>query len=139
MTSGPQRQPVISDGLPSQLLDLDPAETQEWRESLDAVVEHAGAHRARYLMLGVLQRARERQVGVPSQQSTHYINTIPPEREPWFPGDEQIERRIRAMLPISSQVRSDESGLAQPARAAAKNRGKPRSGPRPDATAGQRR
>jgi pyruvate dehydrogenase E1 component len=98
MTSGPQRQPVISDGLPSQLLDLDPAETQEWRESLDAVVEHAGSNRARYLMLSVLQRARERQVGVPSLQSTDYINTIPPEREPWFPGDEQIERCIRAYI-----------------------------------------
>ena len=98
MTSGPQRQPVISDGLPSQLLDLDPAETQEWRESLDAVVEHAGSNRARYLMLSVLQRARERQVGVPSLQSADYINTIPPEREPWFPGDEQIERCIRAYI-----------------------------------------
>ncbi|HEV8567713.1 MAG TPA: pyruvate dehydrogenase (acetyl-transferring), homodimeric type [Actinoplanes sp.] len=98
MTSGPQRQPVISDGLPSQLLDLDPAETQEWRESFDAVVEHAGSNRARYLMLSVLQRARERQVGVPSLQSTDYINTIPPEREPWFPGDEQLERRIRAYI-----------------------------------------
>jgi pyruvate dehydrogenase E1 component len=98
MTSGPQRQPVISDGLPSQLLDLDPAETQEWRESFDAVVEHAGSNRARYLMLSMLQRARERQVGVPSLQSTDYINTIPPEREPWFPGDEQLERRIRAYI-----------------------------------------
>jgi pyruvate dehydrogenase E1 component len=98
MTSGPQTQPVISDGLPSQLLDLDPAETQEWRESLDAVVEHAGSNRARYLMLSVLQRARERQVGVPSLQSTDYINTIPPEREPRFPGDEQLERRIRAYI-----------------------------------------
>ena len=48
MTAETQRQSLISDGLPSQLLDLDPAETQEWRESLDAVVEYAGAHRAWY-------------------------------------------------------------------------------------------
>ena len=63
MNAGPQRHLMISDGLPSQLVDLDPAETQEWLESLDAVVDHAGRDRARYLMLSVLQRAREQQVG----------------------------------------------------------------------------
>ena len=68
----------------------------EWLESLDAVVEHAGRNRARFLMLSLLQRAREKQVGVPSLRSTDYINTIPPEAEPWFPGDEDVERRIRA-------------------------------------------
>jgi pyruvate dehydrogenase E1 component len=98
MTSGTQHQPLISDGLPSQLLDPDPAETQEWLESLDAVVDHAGHNRARYLMLSVLQRAREQHVGVPGLHSTDYINTIPPELEPQFPGDEQIERRIRAYI-----------------------------------------
>ena len=98
MTAETQRQPLISDGLPSQLLDLDPAETQEWRESLDAVVDHAGANRARYLMLSMLQRAREQHVGVPSLHSTDYINTIPPALEPQFPGDEDIERRIRAYI-----------------------------------------
>ena len=49
-------------------------------------------------MLKLLERARERQVGVPALRSTDYINTIPPEREPWFPGDEYIERRIRAYI-----------------------------------------
>ena len=47
-------------------------------------------------MLSLLQRARERAVGVPSLTTTDYINTITPEREPWFPGDEWVERRIRA-------------------------------------------
>ncbi len=97
MTSPQERPPaIISDGLPSQLPDIDPAETAEWLESLDAVVDHAGRNRARYLMLSLLQRAREKQVGVPSLRSTDYINTIPPESEPWFPGDEHVERRIRA-------------------------------------------
>jgi pyruvate dehydrogenase E1 component len=104
MTARTQRPSLISDGLPSQLLDLDPAETQEWRESLDAVVQHAGPNRARYLMLSILQRARERQVGVPSLHSTDYINTIPPELEPPFPGDEQIERRIRAYIRWNAAV-----------------------------------
>jgi pyruvate dehydrogenase E1 component len=89
---------VISDGLPSQLPDIDPAETNEWVESLDGVVDTRGTKRARYIMLRLLERARERQVGVPPLTTTDYINTIPPEREPWFPGDEHVERRIRAYV-----------------------------------------
>jgi pyruvate dehydrogenase E1 component len=46
----------------------------------------------------MLERARERQVGVPALRSTDYVNTIPAEAEPWFPGDEYIERRIRAYI-----------------------------------------
>src|SRR3954462_12252491 len=54
---------VITDGLPSQLVDTDPDETQEWVDSLDAVVENAGRERARYVMLRLLERSREQQVG----------------------------------------------------------------------------
>ncbi|HEY7488787.1 MAG TPA: pyruvate dehydrogenase (acetyl-transferring), homodimeric type [Streptosporangiaceae bacterium] len=88
----------MSDGLPSQLPDIDPDETREWLESLDNVTKTEGRTRARYLMLRLLERAREQQVGVPGLRSTDYINTIPPEREPWFPGDEYVERRIRAYI-----------------------------------------
>ncbi|HEX3897921.1 MAG TPA: pyruvate dehydrogenase (acetyl-transferring), homodimeric type [Mycobacteriales bacterium] len=98
MATGRNRYSVISDGLPSQIPDVDPAETQEWLESLDAVIDSAGARRARFLMLKLLERARERQVGVPALRSTDYINTIPVSDEPWFPGDEFIERRIRAYI-----------------------------------------
>ncbi|MFF5292691.1 pyruvate dehydrogenase (acetyl-transferring), homodimeric type [Paractinoplanes globisporus] len=93
-----RKRPVISDGLPSQLPDIDPEETNEWVESLDGVIDERGAKRARYIMLRLLERARERQVGVPPLTSTDYINTIPPEQEPWFPGDEFVERRIRAYI-----------------------------------------
>jgi pyruvate dehydrogenase E1 component len=96
--SGRQRHPIISDGLPDQLPDIDPDETREWLESFDSVVRTRGRTRARYVMLRLLERAREQQVGVPSLRSTDYINTIPPEREPWFPGDEYVERRIRAYI-----------------------------------------
>src|SRR6266498_1389413 len=89
---------IITDGLPSQLPDIDPSETREWIESLDAAIDSDGLQRARFLMLKLLERARERHVGVPALRSTDYINTIPPEREPWFPGDEDIERRIRAYI-----------------------------------------
>ncbi|MCW2601732.1 MAG: Pyruvate dehydrogenase component [Frankiales bacterium] len=95
---GTERFSVISDGLPSQLPDVDPTETQEWLDSFDSLVEASGRTRARYLMLRLLERAREKSVGVPPLRSTDYINTIPSEREPWFPGDEHVERRIRAYV-----------------------------------------
>ncbi|MCA0323002.1 MAG: pyruvate dehydrogenase (acetyl-transferring), homodimeric type, partial [Actinobacteria bacterium] len=88
----------ILNGIPSHLPDIDPAETSEWLESLDAVIDGPGRQRARYLMLRLLERAREMQVGVPSLTTTDYINTISPEQEPWYPGDEAAERRFRAYL-----------------------------------------
>ncbi|HEX2312753.1 MAG TPA: pyruvate dehydrogenase (acetyl-transferring), homodimeric type [Thermomonospora sp.] len=94
----------MSDGLPSQLPDVNPDETREWLESLDTVLKTEGRTRARYLMLRLLERAREQQVGVPGLRSTDYINTIPPEREPWFPGDEHVERRIRAYIRWNAAV-----------------------------------
>ncbi|MEU8224826.1 pyruvate dehydrogenase (acetyl-transferring), homodimeric type [Kribbella sp. NPDC048915] len=90
--------------MPTQLPDIDPDETREWIESLDAVLDERGKARARYLMLKLIERARERQVGVPALRSTDYINSIPPEREPWFPGDEHIERRIRAFIRWNAAV-----------------------------------
>ena len=88
----------IHNGQPSPLPDIDPEETQERLASLDGAVDERGRVRARNLMLAMLQRARERGVGVPSLMSTDYINTIPPEAEPWFPGDEEVERRYRAWI-----------------------------------------
>ncbi|HEY3480169.1 MAG TPA: hypothetical protein VGL02_14825 [Streptomyces sp.] len=80
----------------SQLLDLDPAETQEWLASPDGAVDHEGAGRARYPVLSWPQRARDRHLGMPGLGNTDYTTTIPPDLEPLFPGEERIERRIRA-------------------------------------------
>ncbi|MDX6319693.1 MAG: pyruvate dehydrogenase component, partial [Nocardioidaceae bacterium] len=105
---------VIHEGLPTQLPDVDPEETQEWLDSLDALLDEKGRTRARYVMLKLLERARENQVGVPALRSTDYINTIPPEREPWFPGDEYVERRIRAFIRWNAAVmvsRANRKGL----------------------------
>jgi pyruvate dehydrogenase E1 component len=88
----------ILNGIPSHIPDVDPQETQEWLESLDGVIDGSGRRRARFVMRKLLERARERQVGVPSLTATDYVNTIPPESEPWFPGDEVVERRYRAYL-----------------------------------------
>jgi pyruvate dehydrogenase E1 component len=98
VVSSSDRQSIITDGLPSQLPDIDPEETGEWLDSLDAVIQSQGRQRARFLMLKLLERARANHVGVPALRSTDYINTIPPEAEPWFPGDEHVERRIRAYI-----------------------------------------
>ncbi|HQV90059.1 MAG TPA: hypothetical protein PLA46_00655, partial [Phycicoccus sp.] len=68
----------ILNGIPTHLPDIDPSETQEWLESLDSVIDGPGRQRARYLMLRLLERAREMQVGVPSLTTTDYINTISP-------------------------------------------------------------
>ncbi|MCW2759285.1 MAG: pyruvate dehydrogenase, partial [Nocardioidaceae bacterium] len=95
---------VIHEGLPTQLPDIDPEETDEWVGSFDDLVESRGRDRARYVMLRLLERARERNIGVPALRSTDYINTIPPEREPWFPGDEETERRIRAFIRWNAAV-----------------------------------
>ncbi|NDA82962.1 MAG: pyruvate dehydrogenase (acetyl-transferring), homodimeric type, partial [Actinobacteria bacterium] len=88
----------VPDHAIDQLVDTDPAETAEWQASFDALVQHAGAHRARYIALALLKRAHERGVKVPALRVTDYINTIPPEREPKFPGNEMVERRIRAFI-----------------------------------------
>src|SRR5579862_1184885 len=87
-----------------QLPDADAAETGEWLESLDALVAAEGTVRARFVIGKLLERARRLQVPVPSLVSTPYINTIPPDEEPWFPGDEEMERRIRRIVRWNAAV-----------------------------------
>ncbi len=89
---------MIFDGFAHQVPDLDPTETQEWLDSLQGVVDIHGGNRATYLLMRLLQQARETGVGFPATVSTPYVNTIPSDREPAFPGDEAMERRIRAYV-----------------------------------------
>ncbi|WP_137723722.1 pyruvate dehydrogenase (acetyl-transferring), homodimeric type [Prescottella subtropica] len=89
---------VIREGVASYLPDIDPDETSEWLESFDGLLDRAGDTRARYLMLRLLERAGEKHVSIPALTSTDYVNTIPTENEPWFPGDEEVERRYRAWI-----------------------------------------
>ncbi|HEX9992244.1 MAG TPA: pyruvate dehydrogenase (acetyl-transferring), homodimeric type [Acidimicrobiales bacterium] len=95
---------MIIDGFVHQLPDIDPEETGEWMDSFDAVVDTHGRTRGRFLIARLLERARELQVGFPASVSTPYVNTVPPEQEPWFPGDEYIERRIRAYIRWNAAV-----------------------------------
>ncbi len=95
---------MIFDGFVHQLPDTDPIETQEWLDSLAAVIDTHGKTRARFLLSKLLESAREAQVEFPATVSTPYINTIPREHEPWFPGDEHVERRIRAFIRWNAAV-----------------------------------
>jgi pyruvate dehydrogenase E1 component len=95
---------VIFDGISHQLPDIDPTETEEWVDSFDAVLEVHGKARARFLLMKLLERAKESQVGFPATVSTPYVNTIPASQEPSFPGDEETERRIRAYMRWNAAV-----------------------------------
>ena len=95
---------TLGDEYVHQLPDTDPIETQEWIESLDAVAREQGSVRARFLLARLLERAHEKRLGVPGVVKTPYVNTIPPEDQPEFPGDEHLERRIRRFVRWNAAV-----------------------------------
>ena len=78
--------------------DLDPVETQEWIESLNAVIENDGPSRASYLLNKVISKAYTAGLVLPDTRTTPYINTIPTELEIKSPGDQNIEKKIRAYI-----------------------------------------
>jgi pyruvate dehydrogenase E1 component len=78
--------------------DVDPVETGEWLDSLDAVLQTAGEERARFLMTQLKTRANRAGVHVPFSANTPYINTIPASKQPLFPGNRDLERRIKSFV-----------------------------------------
>jgi pyruvate dehydrogenase E1 component len=78
---------------PSAKDDLDPIETNEWIESLNAVIENDGPSRASYLLNKVISKAYTAGLVLPDTRTTPYINTIPPELEVKSPGDQNIEKK----------------------------------------------
>jgi pyruvate dehydrogenase E1 component len=78
--------------------DRDPTETREWVESIETVIDDEGRDRARYLLKRVLEAARRHRVVPVGPLTTDYVNTIPREEEPPFPGDEQMEKHIRRII-----------------------------------------
>jgi len=103
VASTDERGPLIN-GLLSQVPDIDPVETGEWVESLDGLIDEKGGPRARYVLLNLLKRARERNVAIPTSLNTPYVNTIGVHDEPYFPGDEVIERRYRSWIRWNAAV-----------------------------------
>ncbi|WP_165243516.1 pyruvate dehydrogenase (acetyl-transferring), homodimeric type [Corynebacterium lizhenjunii] len=96
--AGDSNFPLIRDGVASYLYDTDPEETQEWMDSLDGLLENTSPERARYLMLRLLERASAKRVPMPALTSTDFVNTIPTDMEPEFPGDEELEKRYRRWI-----------------------------------------
>jgi pyruvate dehydrogenase E1 component len=78
--------------------DLDPLETREWLEALDSVVTFDGADRATFLLDELLTDARRSGVPVPYSANTPYLNTIPPDAQPPYPGDLETEYKIRSLI-----------------------------------------
>ncbi|EJO9867871.1 pyruvate dehydrogenase (acetyl-transferring), homodimeric type [Vibrio vulnificus] len=78
--------------------DVDALETQEWLQALESVVREEGVERAQYLLEQVLDKARLDGVDMPTGITTNYINTIPANQEPAYPGDTTLERRIRSII-----------------------------------------
>jgi len=78
--------------------DIDPQETQEWIEALEAVLRHEGTERAHYLLEKLVDKARRSGAYIPFSANTAYLNTIPPGQEERSPGDSAIENRIRSYV-----------------------------------------
>ena len=113
--------PLI-DGLLTKVADNDPEETGEWRESLDALIREKGGPRARYILLSMLAEARKKNVALPVQTTTPYINTIDVADEPYFPGDEDTERAYRRWLRWNAAVMVTRAQRRQIGRASCRER-----------------
>src|SRR5262245_21172296 len=75
--------------------DPDPAETQDWLDALDALIESGGEERDNFVLAPVQLAALRPGLGEPARFNTPYINTIPADEQPEFPGDRKLERRIK--------------------------------------------
>ena len=96
MSDSATGQPEITDGVAA--IDTDPTETREWLDSLRYVINSRGDDRAAYLLQAIEQEAYRLGVPIPFSATTPYINTIPLDRQPPFPGNREIERRIKSII-----------------------------------------
>ena len=96
MSAESSGQPEVVDGVAA--VDADPTETREWLDSLRYVINSRGGDRAAYLLHAIEQEAYRLGVAIPFSATTPYINTIPADRQPPFPGNREIERRIKSII-----------------------------------------
>ena len=114
MSSQTGMSPLVNGQL-NQVPDIDAEETREWIESVDDLISTGGPQRARYVLMRLEERARHRGVSVPRNLVTPYVNTIPVEDEPFYPGDEALERQFRRWVRWNAAVmvtRQQRPGLA---------------------------
>ena len=93
----------LSSGNPTEIKttpgqDTDPAETREWLESLEYVLQAKGSERVKYLLAALEERARLQGVDIPIAANTPYINSLPADRQPAYPGNRELERRIKSII-----------------------------------------
>ena len=81
-----------------RLQDIDPLETREWVDSLDAVLEIEGPDRAHFILEQLVDKARRSGAYLPYRANTAYLNTIPPHLEQRMPGDPALEHRLRSFV-----------------------------------------
>src|ERR1700687_4864995 len=81
-----------------RLQDIDPLETREWVDALEAVLENEGPERAHFILEQLVDKARRSGAYLPYRAQTAYINTIPPHLEERSPGDQEIEQRLRSFV-----------------------------------------
>ncbi len=89
----PEREPYVR-----QTVDVDPVETEEWVDSLEYVINSRGPERAKYLLSVLEARARVEGVDLETKSNTPYINTIHVDQQPPYPGNREIERRIKSII-----------------------------------------
>jgi pyruvate dehydrogenase E1 component len=107
---------ATSKAVSKEILALDEVETREWLESLDYVINRRGPERARELLAQLGVYARAAGVKIPFTANTPYINSIPVERQPVYPGSREIERRIKSLvrwnaLAMVVRANREESGI----------------------------
>ncbi len=83
---------------PSLLYDNDPLQTQDWIESLDSVMQVDGKKRAEFLVNEINRRALQKSLHPNNPSSTPYINTIPASAQPEYPGDRDLERKLKSLV-----------------------------------------
>ncbi|KGQ55729.1 Pyruvate dehydrogenase E1 component [Gallibacterium anatis] len=94
--------------------DVDPIETNDWMLAIDSVIREEGVERAQYIIEQLIQRARANDISLPTGMTTDYINTIPVSEEPNYPGNLDLERRIRSAIrwnAIMAVLRASKKGL----------------------------
>jgi len=94
--------------------DADPAETRDWLESIDAVIEQAGQERAHHLLRQVHEHLQVDGVRLPYLVQSPYINTIPADEQPAYPGDLAMEKRIRRIVRWNAAVMVHRANLRHP-------------------------
>lgn len=90
------------------LEDINPLETQEWMEALEAIIEEEGVERAHFLLEKLIDKSRRSGAHLPYSATTAYINTIGTDEEPKMPADMDIERKIRSIIRWNAQIMVQE-------------------------------